>query len=109
MMERLKKKWGIESTLQIVVIMVVFSLAGMGITAARNPLFHFLGLTPEKPLWLKIIAYLVFVFPMYQAFLLIFGTLLGQFRFFWEKEKKMVQWIGRKLTGTPAPAPRTCR
>jgi len=96
-MERLKQKWGIQSSFQIVLILIVFSLAGMGITAARNPLFHLLGLTPEKPLWLKIIAYLVFVFPMYQAFLLIFGTLLGQFRFFWEKEKKMAQWIGRKL------------
>ncbi len=96
-MQRLKKKWGIESNLQIILIMVVFSLAGMAITQCRRPVFHAFGLTEQTPIWIKTIVYILCVFPMYQFFLLVFGTLLGQFRFFWEKEKKMVQWLGRKL------------
>jgi len=99
MMQKLKQKWGITSTLQFILILVVFSLAGMAITQCRAPVFHLFGLTPETPGWIKVVVYLLCVFPMYQLFLLLFGTLLGQFRFFWEKEKKMVQWIGEKLFG----------
>jgi hypothetical protein len=99
MMDRLKTKWGITSNLQIVLIMVVFSLAGMSIGFVRRPLFHVLGIEAETPFWIKTVVYLLSIFPIYQCLLLIYGTLLGQFRFFWEKEKKMVQWIGRKLFG----------
>jgi hypothetical protein len=97
MMDRLKQKWGITSTTQIVLIMAVFSLAGMAITQVRRPLFHVFGIdTPETPFWIKTVVYLISIFPLYQLFLLLFGTLLGQFRFFWEKEKKMARWLGRK-------------
>jgi len=98
MLDSLKSKWGIESNIQIVLIMVVFSLAGMAITQCRAPVFHFFGLTSTTPIWIKTIVYIACVFPMYQFFLLVFGTLLGQFRFFWEKEKKMFRWLARKLT-----------
>jgi len=100
MMDSLKEKWGIESNLQIILIMVVFSLAGMAITQCRAPVFRLFGLTETTPLWIKTVVYIACVFPMYQFFLLVFGTLFGQFRFFWEKEKKMFRWIARKLTGS---------
>jgi len=99
MMDRLKTKWGIKSNLQIILIMVVFSLAGMSIGFVRRPLFHLFGIESTTPFWIKTLVYLASIFPIYQVLLLIYGTLLGQFRFFWEKEKKMVQWIGRKLFG----------
>jgi hypothetical protein len=102
MMAGLKQKWGITSTFQIVLIMTAFSLAGMAITQSRPIVFHLFGIKHETHLWIKVVVYILSVFPLYQLFLLVFGTLLGQFRFFWEKEKKMVQWIGRKLFGTGA-------
>ena len=101
-MERLKQKWGITSSFQIVMIMVVFSLAGMAITQSRPIVFHIFGIEHETPLWIKTVVYILSIFPLYQLFLLIFGTLLGQFRFFWDKEKKMVQWVGKKLFGIGA-------
>ena len=101
MMLKLKKKWGITSTLQFALIMVVFSLAGLAITQCRAPVFHVFGLTAETPMWLKVTVYILCVFPLYQLFLLLFGTLLGQFRFFWEKEKKMVLWVAGKFSGSP--------
>jgi hypothetical protein len=107
MLERLKKKWGITSNLQIILIMVVFSLAGMSIGFVRRPLFHVFGIEPTTPFWIKTLVYLASIFPIYQVLLLIYGTLLGQFRFFWEKEKKMVQWIGRKVFGWGLESGRT--
>jgi len=100
MMDSLKEKWGIESNFQIILIMVVFSLAGMSIGFVRRPLFHLFGIEAATPLWIKTVVYLLSIFPIYQVLLLIYGTLLGQFSFFWEKEKKMFRWIARKVTGS---------
>jgi len=100
MMAKLKSKWGITSNGQVILIMVVFSLAGMAITQCRQPVFHVLGLTEQTPMWIKVVAYLLSIFPLYQLFLLIFGALLGQFRFFWEKEKKMARWMVARFAGS---------
>jgi len=91
--ERLKIKWGIESNWQIIVIMVAFALAGSSVVFVRKAYFQILGFDEETPFWLKTIAYLLFIFPAYQLLLLAYGTLLGQFRFFWDKEKALLRTI----------------
>ena len=100
MMSRLKEKWGITSPWQFWAIMLVFTFAGLAITQMRGPVFHLLGIQPETPFWIKTVVYLLSIFPLYQLFLLIFGALLGQFRFFWEKEKTMARWLVRRFTRT---------
>lgn len=90
--EKFKKKWGIDSTLDIILILIVFSLAGMSIVFVRKPIFNILGIN-EVHITIKTGIYLLIVFPCYQVFLLIYGTLLGQFKFFWDKEKKMGRWM----------------
>ena len=90
--ERCKKKWGIESTVDIILILAVFSLAGMSIIFVRKPVFSILGIN-DANFAIQTATYLIIVFPCYQAFLLIYGALLGQFKFFWDKEKKLGRWI----------------
>ena len=91
-LDKFKKKWGMDSTLDIVLILIVFSLAGMSIVFVRKPIFNILDIN-DSHVAIKTILYLLIVFPCYQAFLLIYGALLGQFKFFWDKEKKMGKWI----------------
>ena len=95
--EKLKKKWNIQSNWDFLLINVVFSLAGMSIVFVRKPFFHLVGITPETPFWIKFFVWLLIVFPTYQINLIIFGTLLGQFRFFWEKEKQMGRFFLRLI------------
>ena len=95
---KLMKKWNINSWWDFWAIMLVFSLAGMCVVAVRKPFFHVIGITQETPFVVKFFCWLLIVFPSYQAGLLIFGFLLGQFPFFWEKEKQMLRGI-RKLFG----------
>lgn len=99
MFQSLKRKWNIASNFQLAMIFLAFSLAGMSITQVRQPLFALFGIQPDTPFWIKTVVYLASIFPLYQLFLMLFGTLLGQFRFFWEKEKAMGRWILRRLTG----------
>ena len=96
MFEKLKTKWGITSAWQFWSIMLTFSLAGMAITQVRRPLFHVFGIEPETPFWIKTVVYLASIFPLYQLFLVLIGSALGQFRFFWEKEKALVRWALRR-------------
>ncbi|MCB9748093.1 MAG: hypothetical protein H6755_06775 [Candidatus Omnitrophica bacterium] len=90
---RLKEKWGIQSNWDFFIINVVFSLAGMMIVHERRPIFEFFHITKQTPLWFKIIIYIPICFPLYQINLLIFGTLLGKFKFFWKKEKQIIKFI----------------
>jgi len=94
---RLKKKWDIKSNWDFFLINVVFSLAGMAIVFVRKPIFALIGITPETALWIKTLVYIPLIIPIYQVNLLIFGFLLGQFPFFWEKEKKIFEFLKRQL------------
>ena len=100
--EKLKKKWSIESNFDLIMIMIVFSMAGMTIPVFRKPIFHYIGITDHTPLWIKILVYIPLIPPIYQLNLLFYGFILGQFNFFWEKEKKLMRYLGGLLTGARA-------
>ena len=91
-LDKFKQKWGISSTVDIILIMLAFSLAGLSIVQVRVPVFHLLDIQ-DANMGIKTLVYLAIVFPAYQVFLLFYGFILGQFHFFWEKEKKMGRWI----------------
>jgi len=95
--ERLKTKWQIKSNWDFWMIMLSFSLAGMFIMPARKLIFHLVGITAKTPLWIKILLYIPLIPPVYYAGLIIVGTLLGQFTFFWGfLSGRLVRLTGRK-------------
>lgn len=93
--ERLRAKWGLSSHLQVVIILLVFSLTGMTVLLLRKTLFSWLGFDDQTGFWIKSIVYVVFIFPAYQLLILFYGSVFGQFRFFWDKEKQMVKALCR--------------
>ena len=92
---QLKARWGINSNLQILAILAVFTLAGPTVVFIRGWYFNLLGFDDTTPVAVKTIAYLLFIFPAYQVLLLLFGFLFGQFRFFWEKQIALARMIWR--------------
>lgn len=100
-MEKLKKRWGLESNWQILVILLVFSVTGSSSVYLAAPLLDYLELDRDRfePSFLfGGLAYyslrVLLIFPIYQVLLVGFGWLFGQFRFFWNLEKKMLKRIG---------------
>ncbi len=89
MLEKLKKRWNIESNLQVIILLFVFAIAGSSTLYARKGIFFLLGITAETSLWFKIPLYVLVIFPAYQIIFLIVGALFGQFKFVWEFEKKI--------------------
>ncbi len=98
MIEKLKVKWGIESNFQVIMILVVFSLTGSIAVRIAGPVLELFSVHKESmsPYVFWPIRILI-IFPIYQFMLLIVGTLLGQFKFFWAFQKKTVgRMFGKK-------------
>lgn len=93
---KLKNKWNISSTKDFILIMLVFSIAGMAIGFERKIVFHIFGIDKD-PMWIKVLVYVPLIVPIYQLNLLIFGFLLGQFEFFLEKEKRLLKFLVNKI------------
>ena len=100
--ERLKTKWGLKSNFQVLKVCLVFTLAGSSIGFVRKIVWTLFGFTADTSLWIRVPTYIAFIFPTYQTMLMIFGTLFGEFRFFWAKEKAMFRAIGRLFGLRPA-------
>lgn len=97
MLEKLKKRWAISSNTQLWIILIVFSITGSLSAKLAKPICEFLGIFPDSlhPILYWTIRILI-VLPVYQVILLAVGTLFGQFRFFWNFEKKMIGLKPRK-------------
>lgn len=94
-MKKLKKRWGISSNFQVILILVVFAITGSSSAKLAGPLCDFIGLHRESSSWyLYWTARLLLIFPIYQILLVFFGWLFGQFNFFWQFEKNMLRRIG---------------
>ena len=96
-MNRLKEKWGITSDFQIIIILLVFSITGSISVWIAKPVLSLLGLDKEvvSP-WLFWPIRIFIIFPIYQILIVIIGALFGQFKFFWDFEKKMLVRLGFK-------------
>ncbi|AXB57177.1 DUF6787 family protein [Flavobacterium fluviale] len=94
-MERLKKRWGITSNLQAVIIFIVFAITGSASAWISRPFCDWVGIYKEDfgAVWFTLIRLLI-IFPIYQVLLVAIGAIFGQFRFFWNFEKKMLKRMG---------------
>jgi hypothetical protein len=99
MLSAIQKRWGLSTRGQAVGILIVFSLAGVSILPARKLLFDCMGIGMDTPTGIRVLLWVLVVFPAYQLFLLMYGALIGQFHFFWEKEKRLWRWITRPFVG----------
>lgn len=85
--DKLKQRWNLQNTWQVVIILIVFACTGFTVLFLKRPLFAYWFPDGDKPIWASILYYIL-IFPIYNAFLLGYGFLFGQFEFFWNFEKK---------------------
>ena len=99
-MDKLKERWGITGNFQLVVIFVVFAITGSSSVYVAKPFLALIGLARDNFAngWWGVTLYwilrILLIFPFYQVLLVIYGWLFGQFKFFWEFEKKMLSRMG---------------
>ena len=95
--ERMRSRWGV-GPVGVVAILAAFALAGTTTLWVKEPVMGYL-LPTVAPGWLQWTIYLIIMLPIYQVLLLAYGTLLGQFDFFWSKMRAMGRLISRSVAG----------
>lgn len=90
--EKLKNRWNLKNTWQVIIILIVFACTGTTVLLIKRPLFAFWFPDGEKPLWADI-TYYIMILPVYNILLLAYGFVFGQFTFFWNFEKRFFRRI----------------
>lgn len=93
-MENLKKRWGINSNIQLTIIFFVFAITGSASAWLSKPICFWIGISKEDLGYLFTPVRLLLIFPLYQVLLVTIGFIFGQFKFFWAFEKKMLKRMG---------------
>jgi len=91
--EKLKARWKVKNAFQVILILVVFACTGTTVLLLKKPIFA--ALYPEGVPTAAKIVYWILILPIYNVILLVYGFIFGQFKFFWEFEKRMF----RRMTG----------
>lgn len=95
--KKLERKWILDYRWEMIRVFIVFSITGSSSVFVGKPVIALIGITKDNlntaVYWtLYIIVGLIF----YQVLLVFYGWLFGQFKFFWEFEKKMLSRFGFK-------------
>jgi hypothetical protein len=101
--EKLKKRWEVESNWQVLMILLVFAITGFSVLYVKNPVFEWCRYHHIENTWLKVLAYIGIMYPLYQFLLIFVGTILGQYRFFSKfllrMNRRMIQPFMKKKHG----------
>jgi|TARA_B110000967_G_C18874749_1_gene557654 hypothetical protein len=92
---KLEGKWVVNQRWELIRIFIVFAFTGSSSVIVGRPFIQWIGITKENlhPLFYWILFIFVSLF-FYQILLVVFGWLFGQFKFFWNFEKKMLKRFG---------------
>lgn len=95
--KQLEKKWILDYKWEMIRVFMVFAFTGTSSLYMGKPIIQLMGITKENlnPIvyWF---FYIIIGLIFYQILLVFFGWLFGQFKFFWEFEKKMLKRFGFK-------------
>ena len=90
MKRKLIKIFKVRDFKQLKIIFIVFGITGsLSVILGKYVLINIFGesFLNNDYYWL---LRLILIFPIYQVLLIIVGALFGQFRYFWEIEKKIL-------------------
>ena len=91
--ERLQKRWGVSAR-DAVFILIAFALAGMTVLEIGSPIVN--TIVPDSaPKWLWWTVKILVIVPVYEVLLLAYGALLGQRRFFVDKQRRLLRLLAQ--------------
>ena len=93
--KKLENKWIVKYRWEMIRIFIVFAITGSSSLLVGRPIIRLLGINKEN---LNVVVYwilfIIISLIFYQLLLVLFGWLFGQFKFFWNFEKKMLNRFG---------------
>lgn len=94
---KLEKKWEVNHRWELISIFLVFASTGSSSVFVSRPLIKLMGINRDNlPTFAYWFLYIIIGFIFYQILLVLIGWIFGQYKFFWNFEKKMLRRIGLK-------------
>jgi len=84
--DKLQTRWGVKSSIQVIIILIVFACTGFTVMFIKPVITGWLFQSGHNALFS--ILYWIMILPVYNLFLLVYGFIFGQFKFFWAFEKR---------------------
>ena len=96
-MEKIRNLFKVESNYQLFIVNLVFAVTGTLAIYFAGTILLFVGLNENSihPIFYWTFRILLLI-PVYQFLLVIIGTLFGEFSYFWEMEKKILNKFIKK-------------
>ncbi len=93
--DKLKQRWAINNTWQVLVVLFVFACTGFTVMFLKNPVLGWIDPSFKESIAFTVLYYIL-ILPVYNLILLFYGLIFGQFKFFWEFEKRFVKRMIRR-------------
>lgn len=83
----------VRKTIDFVIVLIVFALTGATVAYLSGVIMNGIGVKP----WTfgYVIGYIFLIFPLYQVLILVYGSIFGKFRFFYDRQKKIIMFISK--------------
>ena len=92
MLRKLVKRFKADSIKHLILIFTIFALSGSGSLLISDPILVVLDLKNFVTFYpLYIFIRILIIIPIYQLMLIIIATIFGEFKYFWQFEKKFLQ------------------
>ena len=89
MLQKIIDKFHAESFKHLIIIFLVFALSGSASLLMSSSILNAINLKELINFYpLYLLVRIIFLIPIYQLVLIIIATLFGEFRYFWNFEKK---------------------
>lgn len=93
-MEKIRSFFKVDSNLQLLIINIVFALTGTSSLFFADYILNILLINQNTyGNFLYWSIRIILILPIYQVLLIIFGSLFGEFKYFWRMEKKTIRRI----------------
>src|SRR5258706_14412049 len=94
--EKLQTRWRVNSVAKVFIILAVFACTGLTVMFIKPVITGLFFNSGHSALFS--ILYWILILPFYNLVLLFYGFVLGNFKFFWEYEKRFFKRIGKLFT-----------
>lgn len=93
--KKMERKWVLDYRWEMIRVFIVFAITGSSSVFIGKPFIALIGITKENlPIFIYWFLYVFVGLVFYQILLVFYGWIFGQFKFFWEFEKKMLSRFG---------------
>ena len=90
MINKLIKIFKVKNLTQLIIVFTVFGITGsMSVILGEYILNFFFNQNLNNSIFFWVLR-LILIFPLYQLLLIVFGTIFGEFNYFWGFTKKIL-------------------